>query len=109
MKLPKLNIRFLPETQSLRSEWKTQSVPSDPVADYRAGGKLGPPAPGPDAETAAIPETQTDAVVAGDPKLPRDMAAAARVLSDAVEEKKGGRGADVGSRLSRSFWTELLD
>ncbi|CAM9230130.1 unnamed protein product [Scytosiphon promiscuus] len=86
------------------------------VADYRAGGKLGPPAAPtkaparPSAATSAAAETQ-------DPNFTRDMAAATRVLSDAVKEKEGvgggvggsSDGAAVASRLSSTFWADLLD
>lgn len=46
-----------------------------------------------------------------DPKLSQDMVAATRVLSDAVTEKEGaGSGGEtIGSRLSSTFWADLLD
>ncbi|CAM9412778.1 unnamed protein product [Ectocarpus sp. 12 AP-2014] len=77
--------------------------------DYRAGGKLGPPAVPPQPPTGA--EDVQDAAGEQDPERSRDLAAAARVLSEAVKEKKkgGGNDAPVGSRLSSTFWAELLD
>lgn len=93
-------------------------------ADYRAGGKLGPPAPPPRSAPAACAQgVDVDAVRQGqeledndDPKFSQDRAAASRVLSDAVKDKEareggseGGAGAAVGSKLSSTFWAELLD
>ncbi|CAN0353993.1 unnamed protein product, partial [Ectocarpus sp. 8 AP-2014] len=48
--------------------------------DYRAGGKLGPPAVPPQPPTGA--EDVQDAAGEQDPELSRDLAAAARVLSE---------------------------
>lgn len=104
-------------------------------ADYRAGGKLGPPAPPPRSTSAACGEgvdVKVNAIRQGlgqgqgqeledndDPKFSQDRAAASRVLSDAVKDKEGREGgsdgagagavAAIGSRLSSSFWAELLD
>ncbi|CAB1107570.1 unnamed protein product [Ectocarpus sp. CCAP 1310/34] len=69
---------------------------------------LGPPTVPPQPPTGA--EDVHDAAGEQDPERSRDLAAAARVLSEAVkEEKGGGNGAPEGSRLSSTFWAELLD
>lgn len=78
-------------------------------ADYRAGGKLAPSPLQSNAE-----KVQVEAADADEPRDPipsEDMEAAARVLHSVVEgkDKKGGNGTDVGSNLSTSFWTDLLD
>lgn len=90
-------------------------------ADYRVGGKLGPPAPAPHSASAACDQgVDADAIPQeqgledmDDPKFAQDRAAASRVLSDAVKGKEGGEGGGdggaIGSRLSSSFWAELLD
>lgn len=68
---------------------------------------MGPPEIPEPAETT---EAINDAEVPKDTAHPRDMAAAARVLGDAVKESAaGGEGADRGNRLSTAFWTDLLD
>lgn len=86
-------------------------------SDYRAGGKLGPPAAPKQTPSQPTGTTTTTTTEAQDPKFTRDMAAATRVLSDAVKEKEGGGGgvgggsdgSAVASRLSSTFWADLLD
>lgn len=78
-------------------------------ADYRAGGKMAPSLPQSNAEKVHIQAADADG--SRDPKHFEDMEAAARVLRSVVEgkDKKGGNATDVGSNLSSSFWTDLVD
>lgn len=75
------------------------------AVDYRAGGKLGPPAPPQTARSVQV----ADPNALRDPKLSQAMATAARVLSGAVNNKEEVDVSDVGSRLSAPFWSNLLD
>lgn len=73
-------------------------------ADYRARGKTDLSLP-----TSAGQKVQDEKRhPKNNPGCPRDMVAAAQVLSSALGEVGGG-GGDVGSRLSTPLWTELLD
>eukprot|EP00903_Cladosiphon_okamuranus_P022389 g20592.t1 len=111
------------EREERRKQPQDDGVEYVDFDDYRAGGKLGSPAPPPNSAPAACGEGVGDDAVRkeqaqklednDDPKFCQDREAASRVLSEAVKcqdrEESGSGGAAVGSRLSSAFWAELLD